>query len=81
VSEDLTKSITIKMALADINAALVRDLELAFDEHQGQHEVTMLVEDKEKDLLMSFTAEKKRVQIDSFFVQRLEKLNIPYKLN
>ena len=81
VGEELTKSITLKLPIRSITPEFTSSLIDLCQEHKGRHPLHMVVYDDESDVQIRFMAEKRKIQVDSHFVNELEKIGIPYKLN
>ncbi|MBP6396276.1 MAG: DNA polymerase III subunit alpha [Saprospiraceae bacterium] len=77
-----TKSITIRIPLADVDQPLVNGLSQLVTENKGDHRLRIIVADEEEgdnDLELVPTASKVNASYD--FVDGLKKMNIAYKLN
>ena len=81
VGEELTKSITLKLPVNSITPDFIKSLDEICDNHKGKHPLRMVVYNEEQDVQLQFLAEKKKIQVDGMFVQEIEKMGIPYKLN
>ncbi|NND05780.1 MAG: DNA polymerase III subunit alpha [Saprospiraceae bacterium] len=81
VGEELTKCITLKVPVQSITPAFEKTLETACTAHKGKHQLKVVVYDEEHEIKLQFLAGKKRIQVDSQFVQEVEKMGLPYKLN
>ena len=81
VGEEMTKCITIKIPLAKLTEPFLTDLNLACAESEGNHSLRFVVQDEEDDSTVHFFSQNKKVLVDSHFVNKIEKLGVPYKLN
>ncbi len=77
-----TKSITLRIPLAEVDQPLVNGLSALVTENKGDHRLRIIVADEEEgdnDLELVPTASKVNASYD--FVDGLKKMNIAYKLN
>ncbi|HRG21930.1 MAG TPA: DNA polymerase III subunit alpha [Saprospiraceae bacterium] len=77
-----TKSITLRIPLAEVDQPLVNGLSALVSENKGDHRLRIIVADEEEgdnDLELVPTASKVNASYD--FVDGLKKMNIAYKLN
>ncbi|MDH3648414.1 MAG: OB-fold nucleic acid binding domain-containing protein, partial [Saprospiraceae bacterium] len=81
VSDELTKSITLKVPVSMINPEFVSSLDHACTDHMGQHHLRMVVFDMDHEVKVRFMSGDRSVKIDSQFVKELDKLGVTYKLN
>ncbi len=81
VGDELTRSITLKIPVQQITSEFQQTLEEVCTAHKGRHHLRMVIYDEHNEILMNFLAEKTKVQADSHFVQELDKIGVPYKLN
>ncbi|MDH3243468.1 MAG: DNA polymerase III subunit alpha [Saprospiraceae bacterium] len=81
ISDELTRSITLKVPVSMISPEFVQSLESACREHEGKHHLRMVVFDMEHEVKVRFMSGQRQVHIDSHFVEELDKLGVPYKLN
>ena len=81
VGEEMTKSVTLKIPVSQISPRFIDDLEKTCASHQGGHKLRIVVYDETNDIRLNLYSDICQVNVDSFFVKEIEKLNIPYKLN
>ena len=79
VSEDLTRSLTIRLPLENIDDFLVKELKSICVENEGDHAFNIkIIDDK---VSMDFSVSAYKVDISSRFIERIRALGISYKLN
>ncbi len=85
VSEDLTKSLTIRIPLDIINQDFISNLKGLCTEHKGKHRLKMQVidlsEDESSDLDLDFDVAAFKVDVNSNLIKEIRQLGLSYKLN
>ncbi|NNE26490.1 MAG: DNA polymerase III subunit alpha [Saprospiraceae bacterium] len=81
VSQDLTKSLTIRVPLDTIDEAFIDHFQTLCESHKGKHNLKMLVMDIEDELNMDFSISKYKVDVDSKFIEEIRAMGLSYKLN
>jgi DNA polymerase-3 subunit alpha len=81
VGQLLTKSVTIKFPTDKMNVELVDAVINLCNENEGKHHLKFKIVDKEEDLMVDLISAGKKVNANFEFVQAIEKLGLPYKLN
>jgi DNA polymerase-3 subunit alpha len=81
ISKQLTKSITVKIPITDLDQTIVDKLEELVTEHKGKHWFKMKIVDQSADNQLEMVAKGKKVNADHAFVKELDHLGIAYKIN
>ena len=81
VGKLLTKSVTIKLPTLQINKELVNAVIALCEEHEGKHHLKFKIVDREEDMIIDLISFGKKVNANFEFVQAIEELGLPYKLN
>jgi len=81
VSEELTKSITLRVPIRDINDAMMNKLEALCVEHKGQHRLKLeMLDMKDRDKLM-FKMPDHKINVDGDFIKEVQALGLLYSVN
>ena len=81
VGKLLTKSVTIKFPTVQMNEELVEAVINLCEEHEGKHHLKFKIVDREEDMIIDLISSGKKVNANFEFVQAVEALGLPYKLN
>ena len=81
VGKEKTKSITIKVPIAEISSHFIDDLDQLCKKFRGKHKFKMLLVDSELGINLNLISSEKKVDANNEFVAELEKLGLSYKLN
>ncbi|MBK6564388.1 MAG: DNA polymerase III subunit alpha [Saprospiraceae bacterium] len=81
VGQVRTKSITVKIALEDINENAVNSLVELCESKPGKHTLKFRVRDTEADMEVDLQSLTYKINADGLFVQELESLGFSFKLN
>lgn len=81
IGEELTKSITVKIAIGDLNDNLISDLERIISENEGKHNLKVQVYDLEEDFMLGLQSKSSKVKAAGKFINEIESLGLRYKLN
>ncbi len=81
VGQLLTKSVTIKFPSDQMNRELVDAVINLCQENEGKHHLKFKIVDREEDMMVDLISASKKVNANFEFVQAIEKLGLPYKLN
>jgi len=80
VSEDLTKSLTVRVPLENINPKFIHQIKKVFENYNGKHNIHMRVFDLEDELSVDFSSSIK-IDVSSKLIKELSELGLSYKLN
>ena len=81
VSQDLTRSLTIRVPIENIDEQFIGKFKELCEAHKGNHKLKMLVMDVEDELNMDFNIGKYKVDVDSRFIEGIRSMGLSYKLN
>ncbi|MBC7885329.1 MAG: DNA polymerase III subunit alpha [Saprospiraceae bacterium] len=81
IGKNMTKSITIRIPLSKINEKLVNNIAVMCIAKEGPHTLKLKVVDDEEDYGIDLVSTSYKVTADYQFIQELENLGLPYKLN
>jgi DNA polymerase-3 subunit alpha len=81
VGQLLTKSVTIKLPSDQMNTELVNAVIALCEENEGKHHLKFKIVDREEDMIIDLISSGKKVNANFEFVQAIEELGLPYKLN
>ena len=81
LSEDLTKSLTIRVPLEKINDKFIQRMKEICDDHEGKHRLSMQVMDLDEELNTDFNVTSHKVTVDSELIEKIRGLGLSYKLN
>jgi hypothetical protein len=77
----MTKSITIQIPIKSIDVKMIAELDKMCDVTEGKHKFKVQVIDQQDEVKLDFVNDKKLIEVDSAFIDRLSRLGLPYKLN
>ena len=81
VGQLLTKSVTIKFPVDLMKPELVQAVINLCEENEGKHHLKFKVVDREEDMMVDLISSGVKVNANFEFVQAIEELGLPYKLN
>jgi DNA polymerase-3 subunit alpha len=81
IGEELTKSITVKISIDQLDQFLLDSLDRICDEHKGRHKLKLQVYDREDDFILGLISKSNKVNAASAFIENLDALGVKYKLN
>ncbi len=81
IGEELTKSITVKISIDQLDQFLLESLDRICDAHKGRHKFKLQVYDREDDFILGLISKSNKVNAASAFIEDLDALGIKYKLN
>ncbi len=81
VGKELTKSITLKMDIAHLDAQLINSLEKLCKTYKGKHKLKLELLDKKNKIRLHTYSSNQKVNADVEFVQGIEALGLSYKVN
>ena len=81
ISQDLTRSLTIRIPINKIDEPFIKRLKQICSEHTGKHSVKMQVMDVETDMNMDFKVGNQNVSVDSEMITKIRDLGLSYKVN
>jgi DNA polymerase-3 subunit alpha len=81
LTEELTKSITIRMHLKELTEEFIHQLEEVCLNKDGKHALKLRIVDKEDDLKMDFISKEFKVTATSDFIESIKAQGLSYKLN
>ena len=79
VSDDLTKSLTLRIPVVTLSEDMIRNLKTLCTENPGQH--TLNVKVVEERATLDFNVSAFKVDINSAFIEEVRKMGLSYKLN
>ena len=81
IGEEMTKSITVKIAIDQLDQFLLDSLDKICEEHKGRHKFRLQVYDREDDFILGMISKTNKVKANSEMIEHLNDLGIRYKLN
>lgn len=81
IGEELTKSITVKLSIDQLDQFLLDSLDRICDQHKGRHKLRLQVYDREDDFILGLVSKTNKVNAASGLIEDLDALGIKYKLN
>jgi DNA polymerase-3 subunit alpha len=81
IGEELTKSITVKLSIEQLDKFLLDSLDKICDHHKGRHRLKLQVYDLEDDFILGLVSKSNRVNAASDLIEELDALGVKYKLN
>jgi DNA polymerase-3 subunit alpha len=81
VGKNKTESVTVTININKITDQLIVDLEKLCLECKGDHKFRVVFVDQFNKIKMDMTSQNQKVNADSIFVSKLEKMGLKYKLN
>lgn len=79
VSEDLTRSLTLRIPVMSLTDNMIHDLRELCQNNPGDHTLNMKI--VEERVAMDFSVSAFKVDINSGFIDRIRKMGLSYKLN
>ena len=80
VGKLLTKSITLQVPIQGITDKMISELD-KISHTTGQHQLKLLVVDRENDVELELVGIDLNVNVDTLFIDQISRLGLPYKLN
>lgn len=81
IGDELTKSITLKLSIDQLNPDLLNHLDLVIGRHKGRHLLRFQVVDIQEEIILSMISRSNKVKVASELIEDLEALGMKYKLN
>jgi DNA polymerase-3 subunit alpha len=81
IGKELTRSITLKIDIDNLNEKMVGQLESVCQDNAGPHLFKMKVVDQENETELDLISKNIRVNATNQFVKIMEEMGLPYKLN
>jgi DNA polymerase-3 subunit alpha len=81
IGEEMTKSITVKISIDQLDQFLLDSLDKICEEHKGRHRFKLQVYDREDDFILGMISKTNKVKATSEMIEHLNELGIKYKLN
>ena len=82
VLEKLTKSITLRVNLFDINTTFINDFKTLLEEHKGKHQLKINVIDPDENVSLELLSRTHKVKITKQLIRDIGTLiDVQYKLN
>lgn len=81
LSQDLTKSLTIRVPIDQIDEGFIDKFKGLCENHQGKHNLHMKVMDIDEEMDVDFNISKFKVDVDSKFIEQIRELGLSYRLN
>ncbi len=81
IGEELTKSITVKISIDQLDQFLLESLDRLCEQHKGRHKLRLQVYDLEDDFILGLISKSNRVKAASGLIEDLDALGLKYKLN
>ncbi|PSR14977.1 MAG: DNA polymerase III subunit alpha [Bacteroidetes bacterium] len=80
IGDTLTKGITLTLPIERLSSAMVQLLDELCEKRKGQHQLKMILLDRQNRIKLSLVTKSRRVQADNDFVNALSKLGVDYKI-
>ncbi len=81
VTENLTKEITLKLTIEQLNSTLLQSIERLCAEHKGKHKLRMELLDQTNKTRQTWRSKKVTVNAGTDFIADLDTLGVRYVLN
>jgi DNA polymerase-3 subunit alpha len=81
IGEELTKSITVKISIDQLDQFLLDSFDKICEHHKGRHKLKLQVYDREDDFILGLISKSNKVKAASALIEDLDALGIKYKLN
>jgi len=81
IGEELTKSITVKISIDQLDKFLLESLDKICGQHKGRHRLRLQVYDLEDDFILGLISKSSKVKAASGLIEDLDALGLKYKLN
>lgn len=81
LTDELTKSITIRMQLSELTDEFIHQLEEVCLNKDGKHALKLRIVDQEDDVMMNFVSKEFKVTATSDFIEAIKAQGLSYKLN
>ena len=81
IGEELTKSITVKISIDQLDQFLLDSLDKICVQHKGRHKLRLQVYDREDDFILGLISKSNKVNAAGTFIEDLDALGVKYKLN
>jgi DNA polymerase-3 subunit alpha len=81
IKDNIVKKITVSIPLYRLDEQIITDLSSLINKHQGNSSLYFQIEDLERKLSISLTAENGKFLINRNIIQYLENNNIAFKIN
>jgi DNA polymerase III subunit alpha len=81
IGEELTKSITVKISIDQLDKFLLDSLDKICGQHKGRHKLRLQVYDREDDFILGLISKTNKVKAASGLIEDLDALGLKYKLN
>lgn len=81
IGEELTKSITVKISIDQLDQFLLESLDRICDHHKGRHKLRLQVYDRDDDFILGLISKTNKVKAASGLIEDLDALGLKYKLN
>lgn len=81
IGQDLTTSITLKLAVHQLTKDIIDELDDICKQQKGKHRLKMELVDHQNRIRMKMVAKQRTVMADNEFIAAVEKLGIDYTLN
>ncbi len=81
IGEELTKSITVKISIDQLDQFLLDGLDKICDQHKGRHKLRLQVYDREDDFILGLISKSTKVNAAGGLIEELDILGVKYKLN
>ncbi|MEP6796093.1 MAG: OB-fold nucleic acid binding domain-containing protein, partial [Saprospiraceae bacterium] len=81
IGAELTKSITVKISIDQLDQFLLDSLDKICTDHKGRHKLKLQVYDLEDDFILGLISKTNKVNAASALIDDLDALGVKYKLN
>jgi len=81
IGEELTKSITVKISIDQLDKFLLESLDKICGQHKGRHRLRLQVYDRDDDFILGLISKTNKVKAASGLIEDLDALGLKYKLN
>jgi DNA polymerase III subunit alpha len=81
IGAELTKSITVKISIDQLDQFLLDSLDKITIDHKGRHKLKLQVYDLEDDFILGLISKTNKVNAASALIDDLDALGVKYKLN
>ncbi len=81
IGAELTKSITVKISIDQLDQFLLDSLDKICTDHKGRHKFKLQVYDLEDDFILGLISKTNKVNAASSLIDDLDALGVKYKLN
>ncbi|HPK10292.1 MAG TPA: DNA polymerase III subunit alpha [Saprospiraceae bacterium] len=81
IGKQMTKSLTVKIPISDLDEKIVHGIEEIVESHKGKHWLKVKIVDQTNEHQLDMVAKGIKVNADHSLVKKLEELGLAYRIN